>query len=43
MKIAINMYGPHLPFTKELLNAMTSSTGNFVPYDWQLLFDKGSS
>ena len=31
------MYGPHSPFTKELLNAMASSIGNFVPYDWQLL------
>ena len=31
------MYGPHSPFTKNLLNAMTSSIGNFVPYDWRLL------
>lgn len=40
MKVAINTYGPHSPFTKELLNAMTSSIGNFVPYDWQLLLIK---
>ena len=31
------MYGPPSSFTKELLNAMASSIGNFVPYDWQLL------
>ena len=42
MKKVVTMYGPHSPFTKELLNAIASSTGNFVPYDWQL-FDKGSS
>ena len=36
-KNAVTMYGPHWPFTKELLNAMASSTGNFVTYDWQLL------
>ena len=37
MKKAVIMYGPHSPFTKELLNTMASSIGNFVPYDWQLL------
>ena len=37
MKKAVTMYGPHLPFTKELLNAMASSIGNFIPYDWQIL------
>ena len=34
MKKAITMYGPHLPFTKELLNVVASSIGNFIPYDW---------
>ena len=29
--------GLHSPFTKELLNTMTSSTGNFIPYDWRIL------
>ena len=37
MKKAITIYGPHSPFTKELLNAMASSIGNFIPYDWQIL------
>ena len=37
MKKAVIVYGPHSPFTKELLNTMASSIGNFVPYDWQLL------
>ena len=37
LKKAVTMCGPHLPFTKELLNAMASSFGNFVPYDWRLL------
>ena len=37
MKKAVTMYGPHSPFTKELLNAMASSIGNFIPYDWQIL------
>ena len=31
------MYGPHLPFTKELLNVVVSSIGNFILYDWQVL------
>ena len=31
------MYGPHSPFTKELLNAMTSSIKILIPYDWQIL------
>ena len=31
------MYSPHSPFTKELLNTMTSSIKNFIPYDWQIL------
>ena len=34
MKNAVTMYGPHSPFTKELLNAMASPIGNFIPYDW---------
>ena len=34
MKKAVTMYGPHSPFTKELLNVMASSIGNFIPYDW---------
>ena len=37
MKKAITMYGPHSPFTKELLNSMRSSIKNFIPYDWQIL------
>ena len=31
------MYGPHSPFTKELLNSMKSSIKIFIPYDWQIL------
>ena len=34
MKKAITIYGPHSPFTKELLNVMASYIGNFIPYDW---------
>ena len=37
MKKAITMYGPHSPFTKELLNVVASSIGNFILYDWQIL------
>ena len=37
MKKAVTMYGPYSPFTKELLNAMASSIGNFIPYDWWIL------
>ena len=37
MKKSVAMYGPHFPFTKELLNAVASSIGNFIPYDWQIL------
>ena len=37
MKKDIAMYSPHSPFTKELLNTMTSSIKNFIPYDWQIL------
>ena len=37
MKKAITIYGPHSPFAKKLLNAMASSIGNFIPYDWQIL------
>ena len=33
MKKGITMYGPHSPFTKEFLNVVASSTGNFTPYD----------
>ena len=32
-----NYVWPHSLFTKELLNAMTSSIKNFIPYDWQIL------
>ena len=31
MKMAVTVYSPHPPFTEELLNAMASSTGNFIP------------
>ena len=31
MKKAVTVYGPHSPFTEELLNAMASSPGNFIP------------
>ena len=37
MKNAVTMYGPHSPFTREILNAMVSSTGTFIPYDWLIL------
>ena len=37
MKKAIAMYGPHSPFTRELLNVVTSSIGNFILYDWRTL------
>ena len=37
MKKDITMYGPHSPFARELLNVVTSSIGNFIPYDWQTL------
>ena len=37
MKKAVTMYGAHLPFTKELLNIVASSIGNFILYDWQVL------
>ena len=37
MKKAVTMYGPHSPFTKELLNVLASSIGNFIPYDWRIL------
>lgn len=33
MKKAVTMYGPHSPFTREILNAMASSIGIFIPYD----------
>ena len=36
IKKAVTMCGPHLPFTKELLNVIASFVGNFVPYDWWL-------
>ena len=31
------MYSPHSPFTKLLLNSITSSIGNFIPHDWRAL------
>ena len=34
VKKAITLYGPHSPFTREILNTMASSIGNFIPYDW---------
>ena len=34
MKKAVIMCGPHSPFTREILNAMVSSIGTFIPYDW---------
>ena len=37
MKKSVNMYGPHSPFTREILNAMVSSIGTFIPYDWRTL------
>ena len=33
MEKAVTMYGPHSPFTKELLNLTVSSIENFIPYD----------
>ena len=37
MKKAVTVYSPHLPYTKELLNAMASSIGNCIPYDFRIL------
>ena len=37
MKKAVTMYGPHSPFTREILNAMASSIGTFIPYFWRIL------
>ena len=37
MKKTVTMYGPHSPFTKELINAMASSIGTFIPYNWWIL------
>ena len=37
MKKAVTMYGPHSPFTRENINAMASSIGNFIPYDGRIL------
>ena len=37
MKKAVTMYGPHSPFMRKILNAMASSIGTFIPYDWQIL------
>ena len=34
IKKPVTMYGPHSPFTKVLLNSITSSIGNFIPHDW---------
>ena len=31
------MYSTHPPFTKELLNVVASSIGNFIPNDWRTL------
>ncbi|OWK10586.1 hypothetical protein Celaphus_00005498, partial [Cervus elaphus hippelaphus] len=37
MKKAVTMYGPHSPFTREILNAMLSFIITFILYDWQIL------
>ena len=37
MKKAVTTYGPHSPVTKELLNVVASSIGNFISYYWQTL------
>ena len=37
MKKGVTMYGPHMPFTKEILNSMASSMGPLIPYDWWIL------
>ena len=37
MKKAVAMYGLHSLFTREILNAMGSSIGTFIPYDWRIL------
>ena len=37
MKKAVIMCGPHSPFTREILNAMVSSIGTYIPYDWWTL------
>ena len=37
MKNAVTMYGPHSPFTREILNIMVSSIGTFILYDWLIL------
>ena len=34
IKKPVTMYGPHSSFTREILNAMVSSIGTFIPYDW---------
>ena len=31
------MYSPHSPFTKALLNSVTSSIRGFIPHDWRTL------
>ena len=33
----VTMYGPHSPFTEELLNVVASSIGNVIPCDWRTL------
>ena len=37
IKKAITMYSPHSPFTKALLNSVTSSIRGFIPHDWRTL------
>ena len=37
MKKAVTMYGPRSPFPREIVNAMVSSIGTFIPYDWKIL------
>ena len=39
MKKAVTMYGPHSPFTKELLNSMASSIGNLLLWLFLMIGD----
>ena len=37
VKKAITLYGSHSPFTREIVSAMVSSIGTFIPNDWRVL------
>ena len=37
VKKAITLYSSHSPFTREIVNAMASSIGAFIPDDWRVL------